>query len=267
MFYNYVVTKAGFKIDGKTNNDVLLAGGGTIQLAALAMSTALNNLVPYTGAVSDVNLNAKNLNNVANIYTTQLSATSIDAEFINSTDSITAHNDIYINSPNALGLFVDQTKLKPWIGHRLFNVVKGSQDFKFVEFDINTMHATFGNDAWNLKFKPDSLTAGGDLVLMLDAATGLVKKKLLTDFANNTDTKFVKNFVIADFVLSGNYHILDVIHNLNNVDIITQIWDTTSGQKQVLTDDVIVLDANTVRIVLTSTQDLRFNGKIVIIKQ
>jgi hypothetical protein len=129
------------------------------------------------------------------------------------------------------------------------------------------MHATFGNDAWNLKFKPNAITTGGDLVLMLDAATGLVKKKLLTDFSNNTVTKFVKNFVIADFVLSGNYHILDVIHNLNNVDIITQIWDTTSGQKQVLTDDVIVLDANTVRIVLTSTQDLRFNGKIVIIKQ
>lgn len=64
----------GFIKHGYDNTQILLAGGGHRPVSdfALANGSNLTNLVPYTGATSNVNLNSKSITNVKGIQTETL---------------------------------------------------------------------------------------------------------------------------------------------------------------------------------------------------
>jgi hypothetical protein len=74
--------------------------------------------------------------------------------------------------------------------------------------------------------------------------------------------QYKKTFIVADWVLSGDYYI-SVPHLLNTLVPNVTVRDSTDS---VMVNQVEVVDANNVRIWVPSTPNLRFIGSVAVIK-
>lgn len=72
------------------------------------------------------------------------------------------------------------------------------------------------------------------------------------------------SFVIADWILSAGFYILDLQHNLDSLDVNNMIWENSSDQVQV--DRVNILNNNNIRLYVAADPDCRFDGKAIIFK-
>jgi hypothetical protein len=101
------------------------------------------------------------------------------------------------------------------------------------------------------------------LFLIADPITGLLHKVKKGDLDFGTVRSFSEEFVIADWVVSGDYYTLDFEHSLNTTTPVIQVSEDDSIKTSVISE---VIDADTVRLFVPLNPDLRFDGFISILK-
>jgi len=70
------------------------------------------------------------------------------------------------------------------------------------------------------------------------------------------------DFIISDWILSGDNYIIDIQHNLDSYYSVVEIRENL---RIVFTDEVVNVDQNSLQIYVPADPDLRFDGSIKII--